>query len=201
MEWPVSEPMNESKNAVRSERTRRALVAAARVLFATGGYAATSTPDIVRQASVSRGALYHHFVDKTDLFRAVVDAEQAAVARAIDAASLDADDPVAAIRLGGEAFLDAMHDPGRRRILLVDGPAVLGAAAMREIDARHAGQSLVEGVQAAIDAGRLRPLPPIALAALLNAAFDRTAEEDDVRGDYRAALWALLDGLTVSATD
>lgn len=191
--------MNESKNAARSERTRRALVVAARELFATGGYAATSTPDIVRQAEVSRGALYHHFVDKTDLFRAVVDSEQAAVARAIDVAASDANDPVVAIRVGGEAFLDAMRDPGRRRILLVDGPAVLGAEVMRAIDARHAGQSLVEGIQAAIDAGRLRPLPAIALAALLNAAFDRVAEEADEQGDYRAVLWALLAGLAISA--
>lgn len=187
--------MIESKNAVRSERTRSTLIAAARDLFATHGYAATSTPDIVRQANVSRGALYHHFKDKADLFRAVVEAEQAAVAREIDDASRKEDDPVAALRLGGEAFLDAMHDPGRRRILLIDGPAVLGTDAMRQIDARHAGRTLVEGVQAAIAAGQIRPLPSIALAALLNAAFDRAAEHDDERGEYRQALWGLIEGL------
>jgi len=88
-----------------------------------------------------------------------------------------------------------MRDPGRRRILIIDGPAVLGSQAMREIDARHAGRTLVEGVQAAIDSGRMRPLPAVALAALLNAAFDRAAENDDERGEYRQALWALLEGL------
>ena len=191
----MREPKLESKNAVRSERTRVVLIAAARDLFATGGYAATSTPDIVRQANVSRGALYHHFANKLGLFRAVVDAEQATVAWEIDAASGHADDPIAAIRLGGEAFLEAMHDPGRRRILLIDGPAVLGTATMREIDARHAGHTLVEGVQAAIDAGRIRPLPAVGLAALLNAAFDRVAEAEDEQGEYRLALWGLIDGL------
>ncbi|MDQ3443021.1 MAG: TetR/AcrR family transcriptional regulator [Chloroflexota bacterium] len=191
----MSEPMIESKNAVRSERTRTALIAAARDLFATGGYAATSTPDIVRVANVSRGALYHHFADKLNLFRAVVEAEQATVAQEVDRPSQEVDDPVAAIRLGGEAFLEAMRDPGRRRILLIDGPAVLGVAAMREIDARHAGRTLVEGVQTAIAAGRMRSLPPVALAALLNAAFDRVAEADDEGGEYRAALWGLIEGL------
>ncbi len=193
----MSEPRFESKNAARSERTRAALIGGARDLFASGGYAATSTPDIVRQANVSRGALYHHFADKLDLFRAVVDAEQATVAREIDHASRDVDDPVVAIRLGGEAFLDAMRDPGRRRILLIDGPAVLGVDTMREIDTRHAGQTLVEGVRAAIDAGRMRPLPPVALAALLNATFDRVAEADEEEGEYRTALWGLIEGLRI----
>lgn len=193
----MSEPMNESKNAVRSERTRTVLLTTARDLFANDGYAATSTPDIVHQANVSRGALYHHFADKTDLFRAVVEYEQAAVAREIDNASSDENDPVAAIRLGGEAFLEAMRDPGRRRILLIDGPAVLGTEVMREIDARHAGRTLVEGVQASIAAGRIQPLPAAALADLLSAAFDRVAEHDDERGEYRRALWALLEGLTI----
>jgi len=191
----MSEPVIESKNAVRSERTRAALIAAALDLFATGGYAATSTPDIVRVANVSRGALYHHFPDKLNLFRAVVEAEQATVAREVNRASQEVDDPVAAIRLGGEAFLEAMRDPGRRRILLIDGPAVLGVAAMRKIDARHAGRTLVEGVQAAISAGRMRPLPSLALADLLNAAFDRVAEAEDEGGEYRAALWGLIEGL------
>lgn len=191
----MSEPMIESKNAVRSERTRTALLKTARDLFANDGYAATSTPAIVAAAGVTRGALYHHFIDKEDLFRAVVEREQAAITAGIDAASDDLGDPVAAIRAGGEAFLEGMRDPGRRRILLVDGPAVLGAQAMREIDARHAGRTLVEGIQAAIDAGRLRPLPAGPLAALLNAAFDRAAEAGDGQGEFRAALWGLIEGL------
>ncbi len=193
----MSEPMIESKNAVRSERTRTALLATARDLFANDGYAATSTPAIVQAAHVTRGALYHHFIDKEDLFRTVVEREQATIAASIDAAADGLDDPVAAIRAGGEAFLEAMRDPGRRRILLIDGPAVLGSQAMREIDDRHAGRTLAEGVQAAIDAGRMQPLPAAAVAALLNAAFDTVAEHDDERGEYQQALWALLDGLTI----
>lgn len=187
--------MSESKNAIRSERTRTALLDAARDLFAASGYAATSTPAIVAAAGVTRGALYHHFTDKADLFQAVIEREAATVAHEIEAAAGDAIDPVTAIRRGGEAFLDAMRDPGRRRILLLDGPAVLGTAAMREIDARHAGRTLAEGVGVAIEAGQIRPLPPAPLADLLDAAFDRVAEHDDGSGAYRETLWALLDGL------
>lgn len=191
-------PVTESKNTLRSDRTRTALIAAARRLFATEGYAATSTPAIVATAKVSRGALYHHFADKSDLFRAVVDHEQAHLAAGIEAASETAD-PVAAIRLGGEAFLAAMRDPGRRRILLIDGPAVLGRDELRVIDARHAGRTLVEGVRAAIDAGRMRALPAVALADLLNAAFDRVALVEGDERDYREALWGLLDCLANGA--
>jgi len=90
-----------------------------------------------------------------------------------------------------------MRDAGRGRILLIDGPAVLGSQAMREIDARHAGRTLAEGVQAAIDAGRMQPLPAATLAALLNAAFDTVAEYDDERGEYRRALWGLIESLRI----
>jgi AcrR family transcriptional regulator len=189
--------VNESKNAIRSDRTQTVLIEAARDLFATDGYAATSTPCIVQTANVSRGALYHHFVDKADLFRAVVSHEQASVAIEIESASNTTADPVAAIRLGGEAFLNAMRDPGRRRILLIDGPAVLGADEMRAIDTDHAGQTLVDGVRAATAAGRIRTRSAEALADLLNATFDRVAL---VVGDdtaHRVALWELLDALTI----
>jgi AcrR family transcriptional regulator len=184
----------ESKNALRAGRTRAALLDAARTLFARNGYAATSTPAIVREAGITRGALYHHFTDKADLFRAVVEREQAAIAGEIEKASASSN-PVAAIRHGGEAFLDAMRDPGRRRILLVDGPAVLGTAAMREIDARHAGRTLVAGVQDAIDGGAMRALPSHALADLIDAAFDRVAIVEGDDREHRAALWGLIEGL------
>lgn len=187
----------ESKNALRSNRTRTALIESARDLFARNGYAPASTPEIVQDAGVSRGALYHHFTDKIDLFRAVVDSEQANLAGEIEAESATTDDPVAAIRLGGEAFLDAMRDPGRRRILLIDGPAVLGLSDLRAIDARHSGRTLAEGVRAAIAAERMRPLPDDALADLLNAAFDRVALVEGDDAAHRRALWGLLDALTI----
>src|SRR5690606_23899710 len=130
-------------NAQRSDATRDALLAAARALFAEKGYAATGTPEIVAAAKVTRGALYHHFADKADLFRAVVEREHAAIAAEIKVAAPPDMEPVAAIIAGGEASLDGMGDPGRRRILLIDAPAVLGPDEAAAINARHGGRTLV----------------------------------------------------------
>ena len=184
-------------NAERSDTTRDALLTAARRLFAEKGYAATGTPEIVAAAKVTRGALYHHFADKADLFRAVAEREHGRIAAEIEAAAPPDMDPVAAIVEGGEAFLAAMADPGRRRILLVEAPAVLGPAAATAIDAEHAGRTLVEGVTAAIEAGALRPLPPAVLADLLDAIYDRAALAATRRNaaDYRAAIRAIVEGL------
>jgi AcrR family transcriptional regulator len=189
------------RNPDRSDATREALVAAARRLFAEKGYAATGTPEIVAAARVTRGALYHHYADKADLFRAVVEREHAAVAAEIEAASPSDEDAITAIIAGGEAFLDGMADPGRRRILLVDAPAVLGPEEIAAINARHGGRTLVEGVSAGVAAGALRPLPATALADLLAAAFDRAALAvgSAAEADLRRALRGLVAGLAAPA--
>lgn len=186
-------------NRERSEATRGALVAAARALFLDKSYAATGTPEIAAAAQVTRGALYHHFADKRALFHAVVDAESAAVAADIEHASPEGLAPVEALLRGGEAFFSAMAVAGRTRLLLLDGPAVLGRAAMDDIDARHAGRTLHEGVVAAIEAGAWPPLSADALTALLSAAFDRAALAIEAGADpqhYRDALAGLITGLS-----
>jgi AcrR family transcriptional regulator len=184
-----------TRNDARSIQTRAALVRAARGLFAEAGYADTSTPSIVKAAKVSRGALYHHFQDKADLFRAVVELEQEAVAKAIEETREDGIDPVESLIASGTTFLEAMRDPGRRRILMIDGPAVLGVDTMREIDARHGVRTLAEGIERAIESGWMRQVPAAAVASLLGAAFDRAAELQGDDGDFRVALWSLIDGL------
>lgn len=181
----------------RREETRGLLLRAARALFAEKGYAETSTPEIVAKAGVTRGALYHHFADKTALFAAVVEAEHAAVASGIEAAG-DAmpSDPVAALLAGSEAFFAAMSDAGRRRILLVDAPAVLGRAALDEIDARHGLETLVCGLRDAMDAGAIKRLPIVPLAQLFGALFDRAAlAPPEQQGEFQLAMAAMLEGL------
>ncbi len=189
--------MQARTNAERSDATRDALLSAARRLFAAKGYAATGTPEIVAAAKVTRGALYHHFADKADLFRAVVEREHGRIAAEIEAAAPAAMKPVAAIVEGGEAFLDGMADPGRRRILVVDAPSVLGHDAVAAINARHGGRTLVEGISAAMEARAMKPLPTLAIADLLDAAFDRAALTvgSASERDYRAAIRALVEGL------
>ncbi len=186
--------------AERREGTRGELLRAARKLFAERGYADTGTPEIVAEAGVTRGALYHHFADKTALFAAVVEAEHAQLAQSIETAGDQAmpTDPVAALLAGGNAFFDAMRDPGRRRILLLDAPAVLGRAALDEIDAQHGLETLVCGLRDAMDAGAIRRLPVVPLAHLFGALFDRAAlaAPDDL-ADYQAAMAAMIEGLRV----
>ena len=184
----------------RREDTQRALIAAARKLFAQQGFAATSTPEIVAAAGMTRGALYHHFADKTALFTAVVEQEHALLAMAINAAAGGEDEPgpVKALVAGGDAFLDAMQEEGRRQILLVDAPAVLGRTALDKIDAQHGLRTLVEGVAAAMEAKAIRDLPVLPLAHLLNALFDRAAlAAPGEVGDYRKAIKALIRGLKI----
>ncbi len=189
----------ESKNAVRAEKTRSLLIDTACARFAADGYAATSTPAIVEEAGVSRGSLYHHYRDKAALFQAVVEREYAQVAEAIEAAAgarmAETSDSVAILAAGGDAFLDAMRDPGRRRILLIDGPAVLGPETMREINARHTGRTLRAGIAAAVACGDFTDLPVDALADLLDAAYDRIALVEGDDQPHRRMLRTLMDGL------
>lgn len=187
-------------NRERTAATRERLIAAARQLFVEKSYAETGTPEIVARAGLTRGALYHHFSDKQSLFHAVVVEEARKVASEIEARSVNSTTPLQGLLTGGEAFLEAMAVPGRTRLLLLDGPAVLGQAAMDEIDDRHGNRTLREGLITAMQAGQIRSLPPAALAALLGAAYDRAALVIEAGGDaeaLRQTLAALLEGLAV----
>ncbi|RWD66518.1 MAG: TetR/AcrR family transcriptional regulator [Mesorhizobium sp.] len=186
-------------NRDRTEATRADLIRAARKLFTEKSYAETGTPEIVAAAGVTRGALYHHFADKQALFAAVVEQEAAMVAAEVDHASPDSLSAREALIAGSDAYLAAMREPGRTRMLLIDGPAVLGRAAMDEIDNRHGNRSLREGLVAAMRAQSVIKLPAEALTALLAAAFDRAAlaiEAGASAKDYRTVLLALMDGLS-----
>jgi AcrR family transcriptional regulator len=161
--------------AQQSEATRAALVAAARPLFAERGYAGVGTEEIVRTAGVTRGALYHHFTDKKDLFRAVYEDVERELVEQIAAGALSAADPVEALRAGSQAWLDACEEPGIQQIALLDAPSVLGWEEWREIGMRY-GFGLVQGtLQAAMDAGLLEPQPVRPLAHLVLGAIDEAA--------------------------
>jgi AcrR family transcriptional regulator len=186
-------------NRERTDATRASLLQAARALFVRQGYAVTSTPGICAAAGITRGALYHHFVDKQDLFRAVLEQEAAAVRADIETAAPAGASPQDALINGAEAYLDAMTLPGRTRLLLIEGPAVLGLAALRDLDERNAAGSLVEGLRAAGVGGDAGGPSLAALAALLSAAFDRAALDIDAGADARAVRkamrWLLLQTL------
>ena len=152
-------------NAERSARTQRALLDAARELFATQGYAATSNEAVVRRAGVTRGALYHHFSDRAALFRAVYEEQRVALLDAITARTQDTAGDLwqRVVVAACHEFLDRAANPRVRRILYVDGPAVLGQSTIQ-----HSALGLErirQEVAPLIAAGLLDPLP---LAPLLH---------------------------------
>ena len=194
-----------TKQALRSAATRQRLVAAARSLFAQRGYADVGTEEIVQAAGVTRGALYHQFRDKADLFAAVAETVQAEIAHRITAgAQADgATDPMAALHAGVRRFLDVCADPAVERIILLDAPAVLGWQAWRDLADRYGLGLLQHALQVAIDAGAITPQPVVPLAHALIGALDECAlyvarAEDPAaaRQECTAILQQLLDGLT-----
>lgn len=163
--------------AERTEATRAALIAAARPLFAERGYAEVGTEEIVRAAGVTRGALYHHFDGKRELFEAVYEQLEVELAERIAAGAFaaNAEAPIEALRAGVEMALRASTEPEVQRIALLDGPAVLGWDRWREIAARY-GLGMVEAtLQAAIDAGEIPAQPARPLAHVLMGALDEAA--------------------------
>jgi AcrR family transcriptional regulator len=190
--------------AERSTATRGALVAAARRLFAERGYAAVGTPEVAAAAGVTRGALYHQFSDKADLFLAVYEQVEQEVTERIGelVVAAGARDPLEALTAGAEAFLEACAEPEINRIALLDAPSVLGWEQWRAVGLKY-GLGLTEAIlRAAMDAGRiaeqpLRPLAHVLLGALDEAALYVARAEDPVvaREEMRTVLTGILRGL------
>ena len=145
-----------TKNSAKGQTTRARIVRIAGELFAEAGYEATSIETVLARSDVSRGALYHHFQGKEDLFVAVLEAVEATIAQATVDASRGIDDPVAALYAGCNAWLDLSRDPAVRQIVLMDAPAVVGWQKWREIDARFGFGLLKGSLKSAAAAGRVR---------------------------------------------
>jgi AcrR family transcriptional regulator len=191
--------------AERSDATRAALVAAARPLFAKRGYAGVGTEEIARAAGVTRGALYHHFDGKRELFEAVYERIEIELAERIASGALQANasSPLAAMKAGAEMFLLASTEPETQQIVLLDGPSVLGWDRWREIATEH-GLGLIEAtLAAAVEAGEIDPQPVRPLAHVLMGALDEAAmlvaradDAERMRAEVGPTLGALLDGLS-----
>lgn len=191
--------------AERTEATRSALIAAARPLFAQHGYAGVGTEEIARAAGVTRGALYHHFDGKRELFEAVYERIEIELAERIASGALQANatSPLAAMKAGAEMFLLASTEPETQQVVLLDGPSVLGWDRWREIATEH-GLGLIEAtLQAAIEAGEIGSQPVRPLAHVLMGALDEAAmlvaradDAERMRAEVGRTLGALLDGLS-----
>jgi AcrR family transcriptional regulator len=185
----------------RSGATRAALVAAGRELFGERGYAAVGTEEIVARAGVTRGALYHQFADKRDLFRAVVVAlEEDVIARIAQRAIEGASGAGEVLRGAIGAWLDVCEDPVVNRVLLLDAPGVLGWEEWRAIGERFGLGTTMALLQAAMDEGVIvgqpvRPLAHVVIGALDEAALYVARAED--RATARAEMDGVLERLVI----
>jgi AcrR family transcriptional regulator len=186
----------------RSETTRAALIAAARSLFAERGYSGVGTEELVRASGVTRGALYHHFDGKADLFGAVFEEIERELAERFAAEALSKQDPWEALLAALEMFLNVCVEPEVQRIALLDAPSVLGWEAWREVEARY-GLGLIKlALQNLIDGGVVDPQPvdPLAHAILGTMAeaglyVARADDVDAARAEMGAVLRRMLEGL------
>jgi AcrR family transcriptional regulator len=164
-----------SRQAENSAATRTALVKIARKLFAERGYADTATEEVVRRARVTRGALYHHFKDKQDLFKAVLHEEQLKVAAKCTEAAAKESDPWRALMTANQAFLEACLDPAVQQIVLIDAPAVLGSEGFRQSDESYYLAGIKTAIEASIAAGIIEQQPVEPLALMIMGAMNEAA--------------------------
>ena len=190
--------------AERAAETREALIEAARPLFAAQGFAEVALETIVRSAGVTRGALYHHFADKTELFAAVFEKVEGEVAARMGEAiaASNQTDPVEVMRLGADFWLDVCSDPEVQRIVLVDAPAVLGWARWTEIGDRYNTGMVRALLTNAVETGRIPPQPIEAtvltiLGAMREATLyvARAEDHDQARKDAGAVMNRLIRAL------
>jgi AcrR family transcriptional regulator len=191
-----------NRQAQHSASTRAALLRVARRMFAEHGYNATATEEVVRRARVTRGALYHHFRDKKDLFMAVLDEEQKKLAARAAEVAASQPDPWSALIASANAFLDACLDPAVQQIVLIDAPAVLGLERWREADQSYYLANTKAAIEAAIDRGLVQrqPVAPLAhvLFGALNEAAMLIAHADDkvvARREVSGVVERLFNGL------
>jgi AcrR family transcriptional regulator len=196
----VKQPVR-SQRVSQGEETKAALLDAARALFGEHGYAATSLDDVVARAGVTKGALYHHFGGKAELFRAVYEQVKRELSDQVVQVFL-LPDPWQALIAGSRLMVEAQLDPAMRRIALHDARSVLDWEQIRTVETRY-GTVGIRGVLrravrvGAIDAQPLRPLAMMLSGAIAEACF-YVADADDPDAALEEAialLGRLLDGL------
>ncbi|MGW7197577.1 TetR/AcrR family transcriptional regulator [Streptomyces chryseus] len=193
--------MTNGVRAQQREETRRTLLRESRRLFSTLGYASVGLSEIVRAAGVTKGALYHHFGSKAELFRAVLEQVQQEVAAHIAATADAREDAWDQLTSGCQAFLSASTDPALQRIMLVDGPAVLGWRDWRAMNEATSGRHLAEALTVLIREGTIPAQPVAPLLHLLSGAMNEAAlwlaasESSADLADTRQALARMLEAL------
>lgn len=200
-----------SLRAAQVAQTRAALLAAGRRLFGENGFRSTSVDDLAREARVTTGALYHHFPTKTALFEAVftqahvdllLTATTAAQNAAGDGLSKKSDD----LARGVDAFLDGILQRDVQRILVLDGPAVLGLARFTELDEQYAHAAIMHALVSVAEASGSQMADPDTTTSLLLGALTRgamlianSADPVETRHAVARSMRLLLNAFTAPA--
>jgi AcrR family transcriptional regulator len=190
------------RQSERSEATIRAVLDAARRLFAAGGFEATSIDAIAARAGVAKGAVYHHFKSKEDIFVQVFEAASAELAAQIPLEARKGKNPLDRIARGTLKYLTGIADPPYRRILLIDGPAVLGWGRWRDADQRHFGNLLqAPHSLGGLNAREMQALGHLLAGAMTEAALLCATAENPARTarELTTAFMALISGLAPRA--
>jgi len=193
-----------AKQAERRAATTEAILTAARRLFGTKGFAATTMDEIADGARVAKGAVYHHFKTKEAVFEAVFDQVSGDLVVEIDRAARAEKDELAAMVAGTQHYFATTAKGPMGQIILRDGPAVLGWERWREIDAQHFGGKLPRAISAAMEAGLIarQPVEPLArllLGAVTEAAVACAGRADIAKAgaEYARAFKSLIEALRV----
>ncbi|WP_028933879.1 TetR/AcrR family transcriptional regulator [Pseudonocardia spinosispora] len=186
----------------RGRDTRARLIASARAHFGESGFDATSIEAILESTGVARGALYHHFTNKTALFDAVLDQVTVELAEQVREAALGHSDPAGMLRAGCLAWLRCTADPAIQRIVLLDAPSVVGWTRWRQIDEQHTLGATKAVLRELARTGRFPvdtadTLAHLVLAAVGEAAqlIARAEQPEAALPDAQVALEILLDRL------
>jgi AcrR family transcriptional regulator len=188
--------------AERRAATMRDVEKAARALFGARGFADTTVDDIAARAGVAKGAVYHHFASKEEIFARVLEAIQAELAAAqVPPASAKPRDPLDMIAAGVLHYLLAISQPDIKRILLIDGPAVMGWQKWRDIDMRYFGALTKAGLANAlgdrVSPREIEPLAHLLMGAIMEAALVCATAKNPrkLAKELSAGIRALLGGL------
>ena len=177
----------------RKARTRAAILAAATESFGTLCFAATRVDAIASQANVAKGAVYHHFRNKEELFECVFESVSSSVAAAVVGRAKSELGPLENMALTTERYFELCADPPTARVTLQDGPSVLGYERWRELDTTHFGGLVTAGLASAMETGTIAEQPVAPLSNIVLSAIQAAALDCAVQKDFEKAASLYLD--------